>query len=239
MFGTGMPALLVAAGFAAAGAVSLWRRHPLAVALLVMPGPVTVVSFAILGLPVRPRFVFFLSGAAAIFVGRGIGAVAATLVRSRATRGGTERHQEEPSRPAAPETRATMVLAAALIALSATALPRNYQLPKQDFDGAVRFLESAEAEGARIAALFPSCWLFENYYEKAWSCLNTFEEWRTATAGPGRTLVIHTLAEYIEDVPLLDSLRSCPVVRRFPGTLGGGDVIVCEPQQTPARAALP
>jgi hypothetical protein len=43
-------------------------------------------------------------------------------------------------------------------------------------------------------------------------------------------LIVHTLGAYIEDPQLRERvLNACEPVRTFPGTLGGGDVVVCRP----------
>jgi len=222
--GAGVPAALAGGVLAASGAVSLWRHQPLAFALLMMPGVVIGLAVVALGLPIRPRFFFFLSGAAAIFVGRGIGAAVGALAPVRLM-----------GRPAS-LTAAIVACTLALVAVSAAALPRNYRVPKQDFDGAVRFLDVAEAQGARITASGLACLPLEIYYGKTgWQCLRSMDDWGAVRASATRVLVVYTLAEYIRDPKLIDSLRrDCPVVRRFAGTLGGGDLIVCE---VPGEAA--
>jgi 4-amino-4-deoxy-L-arabinose transferase-like glycosyltransferase len=215
--GAGVPAAIAGGLLAAAGALSLWRRQPLAVALLVAPGVVTGVALAALGHPLRPRFVFFLAGAAAIVAGRGLG-VLADAIRGRIRLG---------------QSPATTVLVLTLLCIAASApgLARLYQLPKQDFAGAVRYLDGAAAQGARITAAGPACFPLEAYYDRAsWTCLMTLDDWRDATRSPPRVLIVHTLTDYVDDPALGAELRTnCPEVARFPGTLGGGDLIVCEP----------
>ncbi len=66
---------------AAIGALSLLWRRPLALALLVVPALVAGVALVVLGQPIRPRFFFFVAGAAAIFAGRGVGALAERFAR--------------------------------------------------------------------------------------------------------------------------------------------------------------
>lgn len=215
--GAGVPAAIAGGAVAVVGAVSLVRRAPLAVALLVVPAVVTGVAFLILGLPIRPRFFFFLSGPAAIFVGHGIGRLASAIAR----------------RPASgPESPAGIIIATfILIAASAVALPRNYQVPKQDFDDAVRFLESEESAGARIAAAGPACMPLRRYFVKSgWQCLESMDDLRGFTAGSSPVRVLFTLADYIPDANLRHELRtSCSVVRTFPATLGGGEMTICDP----------
>jgi hypothetical protein len=170
----------------------------------------------------RPRFFFFLSGAAAIFVGRGIGAAMDALTRRRG------------SLQASSVDKRIVACTLVLIAASAVALPRNYRIPKQDFDGAVTFLDRAETSGARIAAAGPACFPFQSYYGRKWSCLDHLDDWQGFVAGSGRALVVYTLAENMEDRALLRTLRAaCPDVRRFDATLGGGEITVCEARREP------
>ncbi|MGE3956193.1 MAG: glycosyltransferase family 39 protein [Vicinamibacterales bacterium] len=216
--GAGVPAALAGGAIACLGVLSLWRRSPLLLALLLMPAVVTAVVVIGLQQPLRPRFFFFLSGAAAVFVGRGIGMLAEL----------TARHASVTHRVAV--LACTLLLAAG----SAVALPKNYLVPKQDFDGAVRFLEAQHMSGARVASAGPACWPLERYYGKkdSWPCLATMADLERLSAGTSRTLVVITLSDYIVDASLREYLRGrCPVVRVFPGTLGGGDMVVCDASQ--------
>jgi hypothetical protein len=218
-----VPAALLWGGLAVAGVLGLWRRAPLAVALLVAPVVVTAVAIVALGQPMRPRFFFFVSGTAAIFGGHGLGLLAAWLAR---------RGQSGPSAPARGRAAAWLVLATmATVALSVPALPRNYAWPKQDFDRAVRFAEIEEARGARVAVAGPACLPLDRYYGKVdWPCLASIADLQRLAASGAPVLIVHTLGVYIEDAPLRERvLEACPEVARFPGTLGGGDLIVCAP----------
>ncbi len=212
----GALAALGGALVAAAGAWSLFRREPLAVGLLIAPAVVTGVALVALGHPIRPRFFFFLAGGGAIFAGRGIGVIADVIAR-----GPARRHA----------TAALVCLTLVLLAGSALALPRNYRVPKQDFAGAVRYLDDAAARGVRVAAAGPACVPLHTYYERgAWPCLTTMDDWRGVTTAPGESLVVHTLTDYVADPEVAEALRTrCRSVARFAGTLGGGDVVVCAP----------
>jgi mannosyltransferase len=216
--GTGVPAALLGAAFAAVGALSMLLRWPLLLGLLAMPAVVTSVALVGMGQPLRPRFFFFLSAAAALFVGRGIGAVATWLAAWR---------REAVSGPLT--SRLVVALVAVVVALSAMALPTAYSVPKQDFEGAVAMLDAAEAGGATIAMAGPACLPLQIYYSKNdWPCLTTADEWRRLRDAPSRALVVHTLSDYIIDPVLRDDVRNhCGTITRFPGTLGGGDLIVC------------
>jgi uncharacterized membrane protein len=213
--GAGVPAALAGGAVAIVGAISLLRRAPLVVGLLVLPAVVTVASILVLGQPLRPRFFFFLSGVAAIFVGRGVGAIVAGA-----------------SRRLIPPAAGVAAVTGVLIAASAVALPRNYSVPKQDFEGAVQFLEGEESAGARVAAAGPACFPIRDYFGKgAWPCLTSMADVTTHSTTATRVLVVYTLAEYINDPALravLVDRAACPMVRTFPGTLGDGDLVVCD-----------
>jgi uncharacterized membrane protein len=219
--GAGVPAALAGGIIALIGAASLLRRSPFVTALLVVPAIVTAAAIIAGGQPLRPRFFFFMSGAAAIFVGRGIGAIG----EIRSGRSG----RSERLVPIA-------VVTGALIAVSAVALPRNYQVPKQDFEGAVRFLTAEESAGARIAAAGPACLPLSDYFGKTgWRCLQSQADFNAFGEGHTPALVTYTLADYIEDPALRERLRTaCPTIRTFPGTLGAGDLVVCAPRRPEA-----
>jgi hypothetical protein len=175
-----------------------------------------------------------------VFVGRGIGAAAAAFGSSPLNDGLPRQAVAEWSGLAARESRAIIACIAALVALSGAALLRNYQMPKQDFSGAVQFLDGAEAEGAQVAVAGPSCFLFEPYFGRPWPCVATLDDWLQLGERQERVLVLHTLSEYIDDRPLLENLTTnCPLVRRFPGTLDGGDLIVCQRQDGALAASRP
>lgn len=201
------------------GALSFLRKQTLAFALLVVPAMVAGAAIVVLGQPMRPRFFFFVAGAAAIFAGHGVGVTAGWLSHGSA-------------RPAA----ALLAVTAVLVVLSAAGLPRNYRIPKQDFDGAVRYLEMQSSNGVVVSAAGAACWPIEQYYEKAdWPCVRSVDDLQSVLAVSQPVLVVYTLGDYIENPDLRDRLRqACREVRRFPGTLGGGDMIVCDPRLTVA-----
>lgn len=209
--GPGVPAIATGA-VAAIGAWRLWRETPALVAILAAPAIVTAASLVVLGQPLRPRFFFFLAGAAAVCAGRGAGALARTSERRELVIAG---------------------VAVALVAASAVALPRNYQVPKQDFASAVAFLDAEATAGAVVGAAGPACFPIEHYFRRpAWRCLESAEDLATLLRVSSPVFVIHTLGAYIEDAQLRERvLKACDPIHTFPGTLGGGDVIICRPSR--------
>lgn len=214
--GFGVAGLLVTV---AGAIVGLWmlRTQPLVVWLLVTPALTTIGLTAIMGQPIRPRFVFSLSGAAALFVAAGLSQIAAATARRL---GGAS--------PAAYGA----VLLALLLALmpgAAAALARNVAVPKQDFTGPMALLDAEAARGTAIAGAGAICLPLREFFERPWPCAETYDAYTPVIAAHPRTLVVHTLIEFWHDPKLIDTLaRDCRDVRRFPGTLGNGDVVVCE-----------
>lgn len=207
--GTGIPAALVGGAFAMLGGLSLLRRAPLLVGLLVMPAIVTGATLVLVGQPLRPRFFFLPLG------GRG------HLRRTRHRSRGGLVHRSRPH-GLGTTRHLVVVLGIVLIALSAVALPTAYRVPKQDFDGAVALLDAAERRGATIAVAGPACLPLERVLPKTWACLETPADWRQVTEGPGSVLVVSTLSDYIEDPELRRLVRDeCQTVQRFPPRSAG------------------
>ena len=218
----GLPMALGSAVLGTAGLVSLCRHRPIAAALLIAPAVVVPLPFLAAGRPVFPRFFFFLSGVAVLFAARGLGALADAIIPRRV------------------DGRPRVVLAATAIGALAVveAVPGliwNYRVPKQDFGGAVHFLDQAATGGARIAVA-SACRVYQRYYDRRdWECLSDEEAYTSLLeTSSSRVLIASTLPLYLE-TPLRERLREdCPIVRRFPGTLSGGTIAVCE-----ARSSQP
>ncbi len=222
--GSGIVGALLTSLAAGIGALSFLRRDRFVFALLVVPAVVAGAVIVLLGQPIRPRFFFFMAGALAIFAGRGLGVIARI------------------ENPASTPTAATLAaLTLAVVGAAAFALPRNYTIPKQNFEDAVRYLDGESAAGTVIGAAGPACFPVERYYAKVgWTCLTSVADLESLVRSNQRALVLHTLGDYIDDRPLRDRIRTtCREVRRWPGTLGGGDMVVCDPRMEagPSRPA--
>jgi 4-amino-4-deoxy-L-arabinose transferase-like glycosyltransferase len=225
--GAGAPATLGGALLAVIGGAALLRRRPLDTALLAVPAVVTVAGLVLLRQPLRPRFLFFMAGAAAICVGRGCGVVATLLTRTDCA---------EDEAPVRRWTAAVVGVALLLVAVSVPALPRNYRVPKQDFAAALAFADAEARTGARIVAVPPACLPLERYYQRQWTCLAHDADWQ-ALDHSQPVLVVSTLRDYVGDGAIAAHLRDdCQTVRTFEGTLGGGDIIVCRVAGTAGAA---
>jgi hypothetical protein len=119
----------------------------------------------------------------------------------------------------------------ALVLGSAATLPRNWRLPKQDYEGALRFVEGeARAAGAgSIAMADMTTEIYGKYFGRAWHDVRdvtTLERLRQS----GPVWFVYTFPRYLAryDASLAAWVdRECPAPRAFPGTVGGGDVLVC------------
>ncbi|MBI1354829.1 MAG: hypothetical protein GC160_10820 [Acidobacteria bacterium] len=160
-----------------------------------------------------PRFFFFAMGFALLLALGGAFALPRRLFGERAgARWGT-------------------AVSALLIAASAATLPRVYALPKQDFEGARAFAESGSA-----AVIAPGIAgrIYHGYYAPAWLAVETPEELAAARSRAPGAWLVYTLAPEIRafQPAVWDTIeRDYEPVRRFPGTLGEGEIVVCRPKE--------
>jgi hypothetical protein len=118
-----------------------------------------------------------------------------------------------------------------MIALSAVSLYFNYRYPKQDFAGALAYVESTAAPEDEIVTAGIAHWPYERYFDRKWGRLDKAEQVPDLRSG-GRTVwVVYTFPRYIQaatpDVAKVID-EECKDRQRFPGTLGGGDLFVCK-----------
>lgn len=215
--GFGVIGLLVVVVAAGVGGLTLLKAQPFVVWLLVSPAIATVGLTALMGQPIRPRFVFNLSGAAALFVAAGA-SITARAVAARLPAGGPAVYGA--------------CLVALLLALApgaAAALARNAEVPKQNFTASMALLDAAAARGEIVIGAGAICLPLQRFFERPWPCVETHDAWVQELARHQRVLAVHTLIEFWHDPALVETLaRDCRDVQRFPGTLAGGDVVVCE-----------
>ena len=211
--GRGLPggplALVAGVAVLGIGTVSFARRQPLATTLMLVPGAITGVVILALGHNLWPRFFFFSAGFAVLLLVHGLLAGAA-LVRL----------------PAAP--RWASAAAGLAILVSAGTVPSAWAA-KQDYLGAMEYVEGARAEGDAVAVLDLSIRAYTEYWETDWVGVNDASELREVEGRHERTWLVYTfptsLATLHPDVwsRLQDRYQ---MAAEFPGTVSGGDVIV-------------
>jgi uncharacterized membrane protein len=209
--GLGTWAVLVGAAiFAIGGAWSYFRQNRLAFAFFVLPVLVTAGGAFMARGTMYPRFYFSLIGFAVVILIRGL----FTIPRWFA------------GRASAP---LTALLAMVLLAGSAYSLVRNYQYPKQDFEGAMRFIESNAKPGDTIITAGATTYPVHQYYAKPWGSVDNAGQLLQLCHDGRPVWLMYTFPRYLEAaVPgAADAIRKdFTIVRVFPGTLGDGDVYV-------------
>jgi uncharacterized membrane protein len=202
------------------GLWSYFRQSRFLLALFVLPGAITVAAIVGLGQPIRPRFLFFLAGFGVLIVVRGALEVGAWLMR-----------RWKPGAAPAPTTAFGVTLVALMVVVSAAALAFDYRYPKQDFDGAMQFVQARRAEGEPVLTAGGATYPYQMYYRQPWAGVTSLAQLQKIRAQGQRVWVLYTLAEYMIEPATPDLMRAlrdeCAVAAVFRGTVAGGDVTVC------------
>ncbi|MBL8962384.1 MAG: glycosyltransferase family 39 protein [Gemmatimonadetes bacterium] len=212
----GLVILGVAGVVGLSGAADYLRREPRVAALLLLPA-VTMLGGALASRgTMYPRFFFLLAGFALLVGVRGV-------VRS------SELVGRVLGRPRLGPTLATAVLVLGAAGSAAT-LPRNWRLPKQDYEGALRFVEGEAARsGGTIATADMTTEIYGRYFGRSWHDVRdvaTLVQLRKS----GPVWFVYTFPRYLAryDASLAAWVeRECRAARAFVGTVGGGEVMVC------------
>ena len=67
----------------------------------------------------------------------------------------------------------TAVLALVVLSASGWSLVRNYRYPKQDFEGAMRFVDRGKTGGDAVVTAGASTYPYQEYYDKHWQSVET------------------------------------------------------------------
>ena len=225
--GLGAQAVVAVAGVLfAAGLVSYWRQSRVAAAVFVLPGLMTAAGAVMARGTMYPRFYFYLLGFGLLILVRGTMVVVATLAGKM-------------SREAGRRTNGLTwgtVLVALLILVSAFSLLRNYHYPKQDYGGALRFVEARRQADEPVVTAGAIGYVYREYYGQPWAQVETAPQLETIRGQGRRIWVLYTFPMYLErgSPELMAAIRrDCTAKQVFMGTVGGGDIVVCavEPSQ--------
>ena len=201
------------------GAVSYWRQSRVVFALFTLPYLTTFAGALLARGTMYPRFFFFLLPYAVLMVVRG-------LERSGAWLGG----RLGPARSAAVRgQRIASALSIAGILVFALSLGANYRYGKQDFGGAIAYIDSHRSTDESVLLAGAVRGPVQEYYERTWPVVESSAA-ITSLAGSGGYWIMYTFPRYIEfEFP--DLMRHidavCATREVFPGTVGDGDIIVC------------
>ncbi len=220
----GVAALTAAALLLLAGLWSVWRENRLAAALLVLPGLLTLISLLVVKQNLWPRFFFFSIGFVFLLLARGApacGALAARLFEK------------------SPQAGARWGMALGLLILAASLWPLRaaYIYPKQDFQGAMQFVDAHRQPGEPVMltglAIFP----YREYYGRDWTAVETRAHLEAARVPGKAAWMIYWSRTYVEarQPEVWNALGTeFSIVRQFRGTLGEGIIYVSRSVEPPA-----
>jgi hypothetical protein len=219
--GLGALGAIAALALFAAGLWSFWKQDRFATGLFVMPGAATAAALVMLHSPVRPRFFFFLSGFAVLLVVRGTTTAAVALSRVVPARSGSS---------AAAWGTAVVGL---IIAASLASLPRGYRYPKQDYEGAMHFVDSVARPGQPVLTAGLAVYPYREYFNRPWRPIENEGDLGPYRHAGGDVIIVYTFPEYTDAALMRAVEDSCRPMRVFPATVAGGDIVVCAipPQQ--------
>jgi 4-amino-4-deoxy-L-arabinose transferase-like glycosyltransferase len=213
--GLGASGALSAAVLFAAGLWSFWKQDRFATALFVLPGLTTAAALVVGHSPIRPRFFFFLSGFAVLFVVRGTTVAAAALGEAL---------------PAPARAYRTALATGAILLIvvaSLASLPRGYRYPKQDYEGAMHFVDSIATARTQVLTAGLAVYPYREYYGRAWHPVQTERDLRSLQHAGGDVILVYTFPEYTDAGLMRVVTDSCRPMRVFPATVAGGDIVVC------------
>jgi mannosyltransferase len=223
-------AVAVAGALFVAGLWSYWRESRVAAAVFVLPGLVTAAGAVMARGTMYPRFYFYLMGFALLILVRGAMVAAAALA-------GKMSLEAERRKNGIKWGTALVVL---MIVVSAFSLLRNYQYPKQDYGGALLFVETRRDSGEPVVTAGQIGYVYRDYYGRSWAPVESAAQLETMRGEGRRIWVLYTFSMYLdrESPELMAAIRrECAARQVFRGTVGGGDIVVCmiEPSQEPTN----
>ena len=227
--GAGTLAGLAAAGtIFGVGLVSYFRRDQLVFWLFVMPGIVTTFGAVAVRGTMYPRFFFFMIGFGTLVLVRGAVVVGEVLGR-----------RLERAVPMLAARTLGTIAASSLILLSASSLPHNYRIPKQDYAGALAALDAARHPGDLVVTAGWGARPFQLYYQRPFLELESVEQLQEERAKHARVWLLYSQPRFLErNMPdVMARIRDeCRHRQVFRGTVGGGDVVLCAFDRLPAAS---
>jgi hypothetical protein len=205
-----------------AGIVSYGRQSLALLTLLVLPGLLTGGLILGLGHNLWPRFFFFSAGFAVLVAVRGV----FTLTRAL--------------RLARPQLVATLA-SCGLVLGSAVTLTRAWQ-PKQDYLGAAQFVRDAQGSNDAVVVVDLTEYPYRTYLREPWRPVETVASLMEIERQHPRTWVLYTfpirLAAAHPDIwtRLQENYETKAV---FPGTVGGGAIVVMVNRPAPPQQRIP
>jgi uncharacterized membrane protein len=222
--------VVVAGALFAAGLWSYWRQSGVVAWVFVLPGLVTAAGAVLARGTMYPRFYFYLLAFGVLILVRGAMAAAAALAgrfRPRAT-----------SRASGLQWGTALVVL--MIGGSGVTLERNYRYPKQDYTGAIQFVETRREAAETVVTAGEISYVSQGYFGRPWTKVESVAQLEALRGQGRRVWLLYTFPIYIErkTPELMAAIRQeCAEKFVFPGTVGGGDITVCRTEpKSPATA---
>lgn len=197
------------------GAVSLWAAHRLFVIIVFVHIGLTIAMLMAMGMHIWPRFFFVDIGFLMLMIVLGVRSAAGFMSRYISF---------------IPSKSLYALAVAGMLIVSGGLASRNYMAPKQDLEGAVKFVQSQRMESDRIYTVGVGATVFNGYYQAGWQTIDNAEQFALAMREPGSVyLIVIFPARYLRVIPELNTMAddgAITLVKRFPGTLGDGSVLV-------------
>ena len=199
--------------------IGLWsfaRNRPEVVQLLVLPSSICAVVVIGLGHHLWPRFFFFAFGFAVLVAIRGMVTVGDFVahrlgwVRERGIALG-------------------VFMCCGVIGVSLLSIPAVYA-PKQDYAEALWYVEGERQPHDAVVTVGLTTYPYQSLYNRDWESIDSLTALTEVRARAERTWLFYTLPIHLQSVhpEIMANLQAdFEVMKTFPGTLGGGAIIVC------------
>ncbi len=203
------------------GLVSYAKTNSVVVALFAIPVVMGAAVLVVLHRHFYPRFFFFELGIVILMLIRGCTIIADFLARQ--------------TMRVIPRSNLNRVfqtaLAGIIIIISALSLYHNYRYPKQDYLGALKYVESRCNKDDVIITTGHSAYPYKNYYAPHLKSIETVDEMQEVISQNRSVWLIYSFPDHMEAFyPGMLSIiqEGFILMKEFPGTLGGGTIFVCK-----------
>ena len=217
----GLAVLLCGVTMFVGGWLSVVRANVQAGVLMVLPALLASSTMLLLGHNLWPRFFFFSIGFAVLIAVHGAVRIPGLLfsrikpLRARTGLG----------------LGAGLALAAFMIFASILTVPTCYALPKQDFTGARDYVEHNRGQGDAVVSVGLAGEAYGRYFARHWLVAETEAELTAIEYKYETVWLVYTIPIQVKAYcPEIwgEVEKNYEVVKIFPGTLGGGEVYVCQ-----------
>jgi hypothetical protein len=218
---SGIAVLICGAAMVCFGWLNILRKDLQAGLSLVLPALLAGSLMLALGHNLWPRFFFFSMGFALLIAIHGTMIVPGLLAQ----------HIKPLQAVKGLSAGAGLALASLMILASVFTLPRCYALPKQDFTGARNYVEHNRQQGDAVVSVGLAGGAYGRYFARHWQVAETEAELTAIQNKYDTVWLVYTIPiqvkAYCPDI-WKEIEKDFQVVRVFPGTLGGGEVYVCQ-----------